>query len=81
MSASPAEPHSAQTESCQPSSCATAGAATAAVVACVACCTLPFALPAVAMTIAGGLLAWFASAHLWIGGLAMMTVVSGWALV
>lgn len=50
-------------------------------VACGACCVLPFALPAAALASAGGVLAWFASMHLWITGLAILAVAGAWGLI
>lgn len=49
-----------------------------AVVACGACCVLPLAFPAVAATAAGGALAWLGGAHLWMTGLAALTVGAAW---
>ncbi len=46
--------------------------------ACGVCCVLPFAFPAVALTSAGGLLAWLGRAHGWFTGIAILVVLSGW---
>ncbi|MGH8062276.1 MAG: hypothetical protein ACREO7_09720 [Pseudoxanthomonas sp.] len=51
---------------------------TTAVVACGACCVLPLAFPAVAATAAGGALVWLGGAHLWMTGLAALTVGAAW---
>lgn len=56
---------------------AVASSATA-VVACGACCVLPLAFPALAATAAGGVLAWLGGAHLWMTGLAALTVAAAW---
>lgn len=62
-----------------------AGAATAssafAVIACGACCVLPLALPAVAASAAGGLLAWLARAHVGLTVFATLTVIASWLWV
>lgn len=50
----------------------------AAVLACSACCVLPLALPVVAATAAGGVLAWLGRAHMWMTGLAVVIVVVAW---
>ena len=50
-------------------------------VACGACCVLPFALPAAVLASTGGLLAWFASMHVWITGLAILAVIGAWCLI
>lgn len=49
-----------------------------AVLACGACCVIPLAFPAIAASMAGGLLAWLARAHTWMTGLAVMVVVVAW---
>lgn len=50
-------------------------------VACGACCVLPFALPAVILGSAGGVLAWFADIHVWITGLAIAAVIDAWGWI
>jgi len=49
-----------------------------AVVACGACCVIPLAFPAVTATVAGGALAWFGKAHVWMTVLAVLVVVVAW---
>lgn len=49
-----------------------------AVVACGACCVLPLAFPTIAATAAGGALAWLGGAHMWMTGLATLTVAAAW---
>lgn len=61
-------------------SVAAAAIATGAL-ACGAFCVIPFALPAVALTSAGGVLAWFAGIHAWLTVAALAAVVGGWAWV
>jgi hypothetical protein len=58
-------------------SVAAAAVATGAL-ACGAFCVIPIALPAIALTSAGGVLAWFAGIHAWITGVAIAAVVGGW---
>lgn len=53
-------------------------ASATAVVACGACCVLPLAFPVVGASAAGGVMAWFAGAHLWLTGLATLAVVAAW---
>ena len=62
---------------------ASAIAATAgtAALACGTCCVLPIAVPAIALTSAGGLLAWFGSVHAWATWIAAAAVVAGWLWV
>lgn len=55
-------------------------AATGAV-ACGACCVLPFALPAAALAMSGGVLAWFGGLHAWVTLAAAGAVVAGWLWV
>jgi len=50
-------------------------------VACGACCVLPFALPAVAVAGTGSILAFVASAHAWVTGLALLAVVGAWSWI
>jgi hypothetical protein len=50
-------------------------------VACGACCVLPFALPAVAVAGTGSMLAFVASAHAWVTGLAVLAVVGAWSWI
>ena len=50
-------------------------------VACGACCVLPLALPAVVLAGTGGILAWFADAHAWVTGLAMLAVIGAWGWI
>lgn len=50
-------------------------------VACGACCVLPLALPAVVLASTGSVLAWFANAHAWITGMAILAVASAWGWI
>ena len=54
---------------------ATAGTAA---LACGVCCVLPIAIPAIALTSMGGVLAWFGSVHVWATWIAAAAVVAGW---
>ena len=58
-----------------------AAATSAAVVAlaCGVCCVVPFALPAVALTATGGVLAAFAGGYRWMLVLAIALAAAGWA--
>lgn len=49
--------------------------------ACGVCCVLPFALPAAALALGGGVLAWFASAYTWMTYIAGAAVTGGWLWV
>jgi len=49
-----------------------------AVLTCGACCVIPLAFPAIAATMAGGLLAGLARAHTWMTGVAVGVVVLAW---
>lgn len=49
--------------------------------ACGVCCVLPIALPAIALTTTGGVLAWFGSARPWFTGIAGLAVLVGWLRV
>jgi hypothetical protein len=49
--------------------------------ACAVCCVLPFALPAVALASAGGIIAWFAQAQSWLTDLALVAVAAAWLWV
>jgi hypothetical protein len=57
---------------------ATAAATATGALACAVCCVLPFALPAVAMAAAGGVIAWLVWAQGWMMDLALIAVASGW---
>jgi uncharacterized membrane protein YozB (DUF420 family) len=57
---------------------ATASVTALAATACVACCVLPFILPASLLALAGGSLAVLGYAHLWVTRLAVAAVVAGW---
>lgn len=57
------------------------GRRAAATVACVVCCVLPFALPAVALTALGGVVAALAGVPRWALGLAVVTTAGGWLWV
>lgn len=56
---------------------AAATAATAAL-ACGVCCVLPIALPVIALTTAGSVLAWLGNAHAGATALASVAVLAGW---
>jgi hypothetical protein len=56
----------------------TAALTATAALACGICCVLPVAMPAIAMTSVGGVLAWFSNAHSGFTVLAMLIVVAGW---
>ncbi|UPK08007.1 hypothetical protein IVB05_12885 [Bradyrhizobium sp. 170] len=49
--------------------------------ACAVCCVLPFALPAVALASAGGIIAWFAQAQSWMMDLALVAAAAAWLWV
>ncbi len=53
----------------------------AGAVACGACCVLPFALPAATFAGTGSILAWFADAHAWVTGLAILAVIGAWGWI
>jgi hypothetical protein len=59
----------------------TAVALATGAVACGAGCVLPFALPAVVLASAGGILAWFADMHVWVTGLATAAVIGAWSWI
>lgn len=52
-----------------------------AALACGVCCVLPIALPAIALTTTGGVLAWLGGAHPWITAIAGAAVIGGWLRV
>ena len=52
-----------------------------AALACAACCLLPIALPAIALGSTGAVLAWFGQAHVWVTGLAILSVAVAWLQV
>lgn len=56
---------------------AAGGVALVSLAAC-AVCVLPFALPAVLLAGAGGVLAWLDNAHVWMTGLAVIAVAVAW---
>jgi hypothetical protein len=60
---------------------ATAAATATAALACTVCCVLPFALPAVAIAAAGGVIAWLVRVQGWMMGLSLIAVASGWIWV
>jgi hypothetical protein len=60
---------------------ATAAATATGALVCAVCCVLPFALPAVAMAAAGGVIAWLVRAQGWMMDLALAAVASGWIWV
>jgi hypothetical protein len=49
--------------------------------ACGVCCVLPFALPAAALAMSGGMLAWFGRLYGWMTLAAVAAVVASWAWV
>lgn len=57
---------------------AIAATAGTAALACGVCCVLPIAIPAIALTSAGGALAWFGRIHAWATWIAAAAVVAGW---
>src|SRR5262249_35345902 len=71
---------------CDPSSNGRGIGAVAAVtatgaLACAACCVLRFALPAVMLTAAGGVIVWLAGVAGWVAWVALLAVAGGWAWV
>jgi hypothetical protein len=50
-------------------------------VACGVCCVLPLALPAAALAGTGSILAWFAGAHAWVTGVAILAITSAWGWI
>lgn len=58
-----------------------AGVAAAGALACAACCILPFALPAAALAVAGGTLAWLSSVYQGAIVVAIALVAAAWAWV
>lgn len=60
---------------------AAAAAAGAAALACGVCCVLPLALPAAAMTAAGGTVAMFADAYPWALAVSVVLTAAGWLWV
>lgn len=53
-------------------------ATSGAVIGCAACCVAPLAFPVLALGASGAVLAWFAGAHMWITGLALLIVLAAW---
>lgn len=49
-----------------------------AAVACTSCCILPFTLPAVILASAGGTIALLDHAHVWVTGVAILSVIGAW---
>lgn len=60
---------------------ATAVAAATGAAACAVGCVLPFALPAVAMAGAGGVIAWLVRAQGWMMVVALIAVAGGWTWI
>jgi hypothetical protein len=60
---------------------AVAATAGTAALACGVCCVLPIAIPAIALTSAGGIVAWFGSIHVWATWIAAVAVIAGWIWV
>jgi membrane protein implicated in regulation of membrane protease activity len=58
--------------------CGAALTVAAGAVACGVCCVLPFALPAVALASAGGIIAWLGGVQLWATVLATTIVAAAW---
>jgi asparagine N-glycosylation enzyme membrane subunit Stt3 len=48
---------------------------------CGVCSLAPFVLPAVVLASTGSLLAWFAGAHAWLTGFAVVAVLGAWGWV
>ena len=57
---------------------AVAATAAGGALLCAVCCVAPFALPAAALAVAGGALAWLAEAHVWVSAIAMSAVAGAW---
>lgn len=53
-------------------------ATSGAILGCAACCIVPLAFPVLALGASGAVLAWFAGAHMWITGLALLIVLAAW---
>lgn len=49
--------------------------------ACGVCCVLPFALPAAALALSGGALAWFGALYSWMTAVAVVAVLVSWAWI
>jgi hypothetical protein len=64
-----------------PIAASVAGLAATGALACAACCILPFALPAAALALAGGALAWLASIYKWTIVAAVVLVAVAWIWV
>ena len=45
---------------------------------CAVCCVAPFAVPPAVLAVAGGALAWFADAHMWVSTIALSAVAGAW---
>lgn len=60
---------------------AVAAATATGALACAAGCILPFALPAIALASAGGVIAWLVQAQGWMMNLAVVAVAAGWIWV
>ena len=61
--------------------CGAALTIAAGAVACGVCCVLPFALPAVALASAGGIIAWFGGVQFWATVLASTIVAAAWTWI
>ena len=66
---------------CEQTACGAALTVAAGAVACGVCCVLPFALPAVALASAGGILAWFGGFQFWATVLAATIVATAWVWI
>jgi hypothetical protein len=64
-----------------PIAASAAGLAATGALACAVCCILPFALPAAALALAGGALAWLASIYEWATVAAVVLVVIAWTWI
>lgn len=64
-----------------PIAASAAGLAATGALACAACCILPFALPAAALALVGGALAWLASIYEWAIIAAVVLVGVAWIWV
>lgn len=60
---------------------ATAVVVAGGALACGVCCVLPFALPAAALALSGGALAWFGAPYSWMTALAIVAVIASWAWI
>jgi hypothetical protein len=55
--------------------------ASAGALVCGICCVLPFALPAAALAVGGGVVSWFAKATPWAMRIALVAMLAGWTWI